>query len=387
MQNTHQPKASLMECLKEIPDFRINRTKDHELLDILVIAICCLICGGHSFQNMEDFGKAKLDWFSTFLRLPNGIPSHDTFTRVFAQLNPASFQDCFMRWTESIREAIHKEIIALDGKALRHAKNKNDDVRYIVNAWAESNRLVLGQVKVDDKSNEITAIPKLLRVLDVAGCIVTLDAMGCQKNIASEIIDADADYVLALKANHETAYDEMKTFLDEEVIRHAQPTPPRMACDPVPPITFAAFETSNTGHGRSEKRRYYQSTDIEWFEDKGEWEGLRSVGMVEGIREIDGEVSTERRYFLSSLPLDVEQFARAVRGHWSVENSCHWVLDVVMREDDNRTRTGHGAENLATLRRMAMNLLNQEKTKKRGIKAKQLNASWDHSYLLKILDF
>ena len=387
MPDAHQPHASLMDHLKELPDPRINRTKDHELVDLLVIAICTLLCGGESFYDMEDFGKAKQEWFATFLRLPNGIPSHDTFNRLFARLDPVSFRECFMRWTESLRQAIHREVVALDGKALRRARDGDGDIRYIVSAWAESNRLVLGQLKVADKSNEITALPELLRALELAGCIVTTDAMGCQKKISREIIESDADYVLALKGNHETVHEEVKAFLDDEVLRHAQPAPPHMACDPVPPTTFATLETWDKGHGRLETRRYYQSSDLEWFADLDQWEGLRSVGMVESSREIDGKVTTERRYYLSSLALDIELFARAVRGHWGVENSCHWVLDVVLREDDSRTRTGHAAENLATLRRMALNLLNRDKTKKRGIKGKQLNASWDHAYLLRLLDF
>lgn len=387
MPDAHQPHDSLMDHLKEIPDPRIDRTRGHELVDILVIAICTLLCGGESFYDMEDFGKAKRGWFSTFLRLPNGIPSHDTFTRLFARLDPVAFRECFMRWTESLREAVHREVVALDGKALRRARDADGEIRYIVSAWAESNRLVLGQLKVADKSNEITAVPELLRALELAGCIVTTDAMGCQKKIAREIIEADADYVLALKGNHETVHGEVKAFLDEEVALHAKPARPRMACDPEPPVTFASLETCDKGHGRFETRRYHQSIALEWFADLDEWEGLRSVGMVESIRETAGKITVERRYYLSSLPLDIDLFSRAVRGHWGVENSCHWVLDVVMREDDSRTRTGHAAENLATLRRMAMNLLNRDKTKKRGIKGKQLNASWDHAYLLRLLDF
>ncbi len=376
-----------MDHFKELPDPRINRTKHHELCDILVIAICTLLCGGTSFYDMEDFGKAKKEWFATFLRLPNGIPSHDTFTRLFAALDPVSFRECFMRWTEGLREAFHQEVIALDGKALRRAKDAGEEIRYIVSAWAESNRLVLGQIKVSEKSNEITALPLLLRALELAGCIVTTDAMGCQKKVAKEIIEADADYVLALKGNHETVHEEVKAFLDDEVERHSKPMPPRMACDEPPPLTFAALETCDKGHGRLEIRKYYQSTDLDWFADMELWEGLRSVGMVESTRIIGDKETVERRYFLSSLKLDVGLFARAVRGHWGVENSCHWVLDVVMREDDSRAREGHSAENLASLRRMAMNLLNREKTKKRGIKGKQLNASWDHAYLLRLLDF
>lgn len=387
MADPHPSHASLTDCFGDLPDPRVERTRHHELTDILVIAVCTLLCGGESFYDMEDFGKAKQEWFATFLPLPEGIPSHDTFTRVFAALDPAAFGDCFMRWTQGLRQVIHHEIVSLDGKALRRAREASGDIRYIVNAWAGENRLVLGQLKVPDKTNEITALPELLRALDLAGCIVTTDAMGCQKKIAREIIEADADYVLALKGNHETVHKEVKAFLDDVALRHAAPAPPRMADDPVPPVTHAVLETVDKGHGRLEIRCYHQSNHLEWFADRAEWEGLKSVGMVEAIRERGGERSVDRRYYLSSLPLDVELFAKAVRGHWGVENRCHWVLDVVMGEDASRARTAHAAENLATLRRMAINLLTRDKTKKRGIKGKQLNASWDHSYLLRLLDF
>ena len=242
-------------------------------------------------------------------------------------------------------------------------------------------RLVLGQLKVADKSNEITALPALLRALELAGCIVTVDAMGTQKKIAQEIIEADADYVLALKGNHETVHQEVKSFLEATVAeKQSGPVNPSKAA-----VQLAMHETVEKDHGRIETRRYYQSADLDWFADRAKWEGLKSVGMVEAIREIGAQRTVERRYYLSSLPLGVETFARAVRGHWGVENKLHWVLDVQMREDQSRARAGYAAENLATLRRLALNLLKREKTKKRGIRGKQLNASWDHAYLLRLL--
>lgn len=385
MQNTHpnnpSPKLSLIEQFKDLPDPRVNRTKDHDLIDILVIAICTLLCAGEGFNDMEDFGKAKEDWFKTFLTLRNGIPSHDTFNRVFAAIDPEQFLRCFLDWTQTLRSAISQEIVALDGKALRRALNSDRSVKYVVSAWAEDNGLVLGQLKVDDKSNEITALPQLLRALELSGCIVTVDAMGCQKTIAKEIKEADADYVLALKANHQVVHQEVKTFLDDTVAqREAKPVKLSPAA-----AALAVHETVDKDHGRHETRRYYQSDRLDWFADRTKWEGLKTVGMVEAIREV-GEVRTvERRYYLSSLPLGVETFARAVRGHWGVENKLHWVLDVQMREDQSRARTGHAAENLATLRRLALNLLKREKTKRRGVRGKQLNAGWDHAYLLRLL--
>jgi predicted transposase YbfD/YdcC len=369
---------------KSVADPRVDRTKDHDLIDILVIAICALLCAAESFNDMEDFGKAKEDWFRTFLKLRNGIPSHDTFNRVFAAIDPKEFLGCFLRWTQSLRQAVAQEIVALDGKALRRALNRDENPKYVVSAWAESNNLVLGQLKVDEKSNEITAVPELLRVLELAGCIVTVDAMGCQKKIAKEIIEADADYVLALKGNQETVHAEVKSFLDA-TLEEKQKQRPKGAVIPKAAAHLQQLETVEKDHGRLETRRYYQSAELDWFADRAKWEGLRSVGMVQAVREVDGKTTTERRYYLSSLSLDVATFARAVRGHWGVENKLHWVMDVCFREDQSRARTGYAAENLATLRRLALNLLRRERTKNRGIRGKQLNASWDHAYLLKLL--
>jgi predicted transposase YbfD/YdcC len=375
---------SLITHFGDLPDPRMNRTKDHDFIDILVIALCTLLCAGETFNDMEDFGLAKQDWFKTFLSLRNGIPSHDTFNRVFAALDPKDFLDCFLRWTQSVRRAMPQEIVALDGKALRRAMDKDQSIKYIVSAWAEGNGLVLGQLKVADKSNEITAVPELLRVLELSGCIVTTDAMGCQKKIAKEIVEADADYVLALKGNQEKVHEEVKSFLDATLEEKSR-TRPTGALVPKAVQTLQEFTTVEKDHGRLETRKYYQSDCLDWFADKEKWENLCSVGMVESTREIDGKTTLERRYYLSSLKLNVESFARAVRGHWGVENKLHWVMDVCFGEDQSRVRAGYAAENLATLRRLALNLLKGEKTKKRGIKGKMLNASWNHPYLLRLL--
>lgn len=362
---------SILICFRSLLDPRVERKCDHLLGDILVIGLLTMLCGGESFNDMEDFGKAKTDWLRTFLRLPNGIPSHDTFNRVFSALDPRAFMDCFMRWTQGVRQAVRDEIVALDGKALRRAL-KTKAVPHIVSAWAADNGLVLGQVKVDEKSNEITAVPELLRALELAGCIVTVDAMGCQKKIAREIRDADAHYVLALKGNQETVHEEVKAFLDDAVEHE--------------PKSLATYETTEKDHGRIEIRRFWQSDRLDWFADRALWDGLGSVGMVESERQIPGKsVTLERRYFLTSLPLNAKRFAGAVRGHWSIENNLHWVLDVQFGEDQSRVRTGFAAENLAALRRLALNLLKRETTKKRGIKGKQKNAGWDHAYLLRLL--
>jgi predicted transposase YbfD/YdcC len=383
-EKTHLAKTSLVAHFAVVADPRIKRRKEHDLVDILVIALCTFLCGGESFNDMEELGKAKADWFKTFLKLPNGIPSHDTFNRVFAALDPKSFLDCFLRWTQSLRQAVSQEIVALDGKALRRALNKDQSIPYVVSAWAEDNGLVLGQLKVADKSNEITALPELLRALELSGCIVTIDAMGCQKKIAREIKEADAEYVLALKGNHETIHREVQEFLDDLVAQTRTWRPPGVGLDRNVAL-LASKKMVEKDHGRIETREYFQSAELGWFAEGAKWEGLQSVGMVEATREINGKVSKERRYFLSSLPLDIEAFSRAVRSHWGIENKVHWILDVVFGEDQSRARSGFAAENLATLRRLALNMLKREKTKKRGIRGKQLNASWDHAYLQRLL--
>lgn len=365
-------KLNLITILKEVPDPRVERRKLHSLEDVLCIAICALLCGADSFEDMEVFGEAKADWFATFLELPHGIPSHDTFNRVFAAMDPEKFLDCFMRWTQSLRSAIAEEIVALDGKALRRAINAGDCPKVMVSAWAAENGLALGQLKTSDKSNEITAVPKLLRVLELNGCIVTLDAMGCQKEIAKEIKEADAEYVLALKGNQGLTYAEIKSYLDEAIGRQAK--------------ELAYVELPDKGHGRLETRRYWQSGRLEWFAERSAWEGLQSVGVVEAVRECHGQSSVERRYYLSSLTVDVQRFARAVRSHWSIENQLHWVLDVNFKEDQSRARSGYAAENLATLRRWALNLIKaDEQKKKRSLKGRMKAAGWDNRYLLHLL--
>jgi len=366
------PPYGLITILRELPDPRVERTKLHKLEDILVIAICALLCGADSFEDMEVFGGAKEEWFRTFLELPNGIPSHDTFNRLFAALDPEQFLESFMKWTQSLRKAVPQEIVALDGKALRRALDQGQNAKVVVSAWAADNGLVLGQQKVEDKSNEITAVPKLLRRLELAGCIVTLDAMGCQKEIAREIHEADADYVLALKGNQGTAFAEIKQYLDAAIERKDK--------------DLGFVEKADKGHGRWEIRRYWQSGRIDWFADRGQWENLRSVGVVESVREIGQQRSVERRYYLSSLPVEIETFAKAVRSHWLIENQLHWVLDVHFREDQSRARNKHAAQNLATLRRWALNLIKaDQQKKKRSLKGRQKAAGWDNRYLLHLL--
>lgn len=365
--------VSLITTLEEVPDPRVDRTKDHELVDILVIALCTILIGGDSFYDMEEFAEVRLKWLKGFLRLRNGAPSHDTFNRVFQALDGRVLADTLSVWTQSVRELLGGEVVALDGKSVRRALNRGEDFRVIVSAWATESGLLLGQRKVRDKSNEITAVPELLRALELAGCIVTADALHCQKQIAKEILEADADYVLALKGNQGTAFAEVKSFLDDAVARSDK--------------SLVFLETVEKGHGRLEVRRYWQSQRLDWFADKTNWEGLRSVGMVECVREINGQRSVERRYYLCSLALDINRFAKAVRGHWSIENQLHWVLDVVFGEDQARARTEQSAENLAALRRLAVNILRRDKVCKRSIKGKLIRAAIDPDYLRHLLTF
>jgi predicted transposase YbfD/YdcC len=374
------PLEQLRKRFAALQDPRVERTKLHQLLDIVTIAICAAICGADDWTEIELFGESKLEFFKSFLPLPNGIPSHDTFNRVFARLNPEQFRECFLEWVQDLICASAEQlegVVAIDGKTLCGSRDRASGAGPIqmVSAWAQANEMVLGQVKVDDKSNEITAIPALLKLLDLSECIVTIDAMGCQTQIAQHISDAGADYVLALKGNHLSMHQDVITTFNEGLATHFKD------------ISHQTLETVEKGHGRIETRRYYLVDDplyMRYLESSEKWPNLKSIGMVQSERKIGEEVSTERRYFLCSVSL-VKDFAQAARGHWSIENGLHWVLDVAFREDHNRTRTDHSAENFAVLRHIALNLLKAERTLKVGIKAKRLKCGWSHDYLLKVL--
>lgn len=370
-----EPKLSIIDHFKDIEDPRVERTKAHLLLDIIVITICAVICGTEGWISIAKYGEAKYEWLKKFLELPNGIPSHDTFARVFARIDPEQFQSSFLNWIQSIERVTEKEVVAIDGKTLRRSYNtkSNQSAIHMVSAWANSSGLVLGPQKVDEKSNEITAIPELLTVLELKGCIVTIDAMGCQKEIVSKISEKEADYVIAVKKNQPTLYENIKNTFTQAITNPNE-------------FELSSYNTEELGHGREEIRKYSMLTNVNKLVDPEEkWKNLASVGMVCSQRIIDGKKSQETRYYISSLFLSAEEMAGAIRNHWGIENSCHWILDVAFNEDSCRIRKDNAPQNLATVRHIAMNLLKQDKTQKLGIKNKRLKAGWDNRYLESVL--
>jgi predicted transposase YbfD/YdcC len=364
-----------------LPDPRVERTKEHRLLDILSIALCAVLCGADDFVGMVTFAEAKEGWLRTFLPLPGGIPSHDTFGRVFAALDPEAFQACFLGWVRAVAPGTAGQVVPIDGKALRGARagGAGQAALHMVSAWASASRLVLGQVAVAEKSNEITAIPALLRLLDLAGATVTIDAMGCQTAIAAQIVGQGADYVLALKDNHPTLHEEVRvTFAQER----------RDGFALVPPGTYDHVRTVEKDHGRLEIRRHWTLHDpeiIAHLDPAGAWAHLRAVGLVERERRVGDRVSVERHHYLLSAPLPAAAFAAAVRSHWGIENQVHWILDVAFNEDACRARAGHAARNLAVVRHLALNLLRRDTTRAGSIATKRFAAALDDTYLTTIL--
>jgi predicted transposase YbfD/YdcC len=368
------PTVALLDHFASLPDPRIERHRWHKLSDILVIAVCAVLCGAESYPAIEDFGQEREEWLRQFLELPEGIPSHDTFNRVLRLLDPVQFQRCFLRWMQAVAEVTAGEVVAIDGKALRRSFEKGTAKRaiHMVSAWATANGVVLGQRKVDTKSNEITALPVLLELLALKGCIVTIDAMGCQRAIAQTIVEQGADYVLALKGNQPTLEQAVERFFvtGPEAEGHC--------------LQSAYHEQTEQGHGRVETRCAWISAELTPEVTAAAWPGLRSIGRVEATRPVAGETSVEQRFYLSSLPPDAAQFAQAVRKHWGIENQLHWTLDVTFREDLSRLRTGHGAENFAVLRHITLNLLRQESSTK-SLPRKRLACALNPNYLLKVL--
>ena len=370
--------ASLTEHFGSLVDPRIDRTKRHKLIDILTIALCGAIAGADSWVDVEAFGGRKEGWLRKMLELPNGIPSHDTFGRVFARLDAQQFERCFIEWVLAVSEVLQGDVVAIDGKTVRRSHDRyiGKAAIHMVSAWASASGVALGQTRVDGRSNEITAIPRLLEMLHVKGCIVTVDAMGCQKDIASKILQEGSDYVLAVKRNQGRLHEGVR-----DVFGLAR----KSGFDG---LGHDYHETVNAGHGRVETRRCWAVSDLDsvrYVDEGGQWPELTTLVMVEGERRVGGKTTAESRYYISSLQNDASKLLNAVRSHWGISNKLHWSLDVTFNEDGSRVRSGNGAENFSVLRRMALNLLKSDKTTKRSLAGKRKDAAWDNDYLLKVL--
>lgn len=364
--------ASVFEGLE---DPRTGNRKTHELLEMLFIALCTVLCGGQSCADMELFGKTKFDFLKTILTLKGGIPSHDTFSRVFKLLDPKGFHDCFVVFMQRFATSC-QGVVAIDGKCLRGSfdKAKSKSALHMVQAFGVETGLMFGQIAVDEKSNEITAVPKLLELLALDGCLVTIDAMGCQREIAEKICDQGGDYILALKGNQGQLFDDVKLFLDDEETE------------------LESAEQTDKGHGRIEVRKAFVSHDIAWLQESHDWPHLKAIAKIVAYREDSGvayreeggKVSSQTRYYLISRKLDTERLNGAVRSHWGIENTLHWSLDVTFGEDQARNREGNGPENLGLLRRLALNMAKQE-TSRGSMRGKLKRAGWDNSFLLRLL--
>jgi predicted transposase YbfD/YdcC len=376
------PATSISEHFEPLTDPRRDHTKAHSLLDIVAITLCAVICGADGWVDVATFGRVKETWLRTFLPLPGGIPSHDTFGRVFALLDPDEFRRCFLSWATAVVGPPGEQVVAIDGKTLRrsHDRRGGKGALHLVSAWASANGLVIGQVATDAKSNEITAIPALLRLLDLEGATVTIDAMGCQTAIAQQIVEQQADYVLTLKANHPHLHERVRlAFADASAAVGTT----------LPLADLKPHTTRDKGHGRIERRRCLAIGDpayLAFIDPDGAWPNLKSVVLIESTRRSGTSRSTEARHYLSSLPADAKALGTAIRSHWGIENRLHWVLDVAFREDDCRVRVGHAPENLAIIRHFALNLLRQEPSRRASIATKRLCAALDDTYLRSILN-
>ena len=353
----------------ELTDPRVDRGKEHSMEDIIFLTIAAVICGAETWNDIENYGKSKEFWLKQYLRLPNGIPSHDTFNRFFSALDPEEFEQAFLSWIKDISELTAGDVISIDGKTICGSRDgKSKRAVHIISAWSRSNQLSLGQIKVDEKSNEITAIPKLLNVLVLKGCLVTIDAMGCQREIATQIIDKGADYLLAVKGN--------QGCLEEDAERTVRFTKPA-----------SEWIEDDFGHGRIEQRKCTLYNDLSFIDNASAWKNLSAIVKIEATRYIKstGKEEKEVRLYITSSKENAEVIGRGVRSHWGIENNLHWQLDVSFREDDSRKREGYAAQNFSMLNRIALNLIKHEQSKKRSIKGKRLDAGWNNDYLLKIL--
>jgi predicted transposase YbfD/YdcC len=367
--------AQLQSCFADIQDPRVERTRLHQLSDIILIAVLSVIAGGQGWEDMEAYGLNKFYWLSTFLALPNGIPSEDTFRRVFERIHPQQFEACFEKWVQNLVQSLGLNIVSIDGKSLRgsYDRNSHQNALHFVSAWASEHRLVLAQTKVQDKSNEITAIPALLELIDLGGAIITIDAMGTQKTIATQIVQSKADYILCLKSNHPTLFEQVKTWFhnsrSEDLLPHHYE------------------ERIEAGHHRIETRKVWQVnvTQLPCLYQQEEWEGLQTIVVVERTRRLWNKTTHEVQFYLTSLSAEDTRIATAIRQHWGIENSVHWTLDVTFGEDHCRVRRGHGPHNLGVLRRIALNCLNRETTYKHSLRQKVKRAGMNDTYMMTIL--
>jgi predicted transposase YbfD/YdcC len=373
-----QPKTSIEEHFKNVQDPRVSYLVIHPLINLMTVALCAIIAGADNWTEVAVFGERKKEWLGKFLDLEMGIPSHDTFTNVFALLDPEQLQNGFISWVQAMYHRLTGEVVAVDGKKLRHSFDTASEQPMItmVSAWATEAEMVLGQLKVPEGTNEISAIPELLGLLDLNDCIVTIDAIGCQTEIAQQIIDQGADYLLAVKANQGNLYEDIDFFfrLAEE--------------NGFAKVDHTSARTVNKGHGRIEVRKCWAISgeeSLQFLRGYEAWPELQTLIRIDSERHLEDKVSQESRYFITNLANEAKHLLQVKRSHWAIENELHWVLDIAFREDDSRVRKGHGAQNLALLRHMAVNLLKQEKSAKGGIHAKRMQAAWDNDYLVKVL--
>lgn len=373
--NDDMATASIVKYFATVPDPRIERSRLHPLTSILVLSLLAVICGADSFVAIELFGKRKQAWLETFLELPNGIPSHDTLGRVFAMLDPKGLAGAFRGWMTDVAQLTSGGLVAIDGKTLRRSfRTRGVGFVHMVSAWSGANRVVLAQVKTEEKSNEITAIPRLLKLLHLKDCTVTIDAMGCQKEIAKTIIDRGANYLLGVKDNQPTLAADIAAIFE------------RARLDPQLLASMSTCETRGKGHGRTEVRRCWTMNIVDGVSQRDQWAHLRSVVLIQSERTVEGKTSFEDHYYISSQEkLSAKQAMADARNHWGIENGLHWVLDIAFREDECRIRAGHAAENFAVVRHLALNLLKAVKGAKGGVMNRRLQAGWDHDFLFQVL--
>ena len=366
--------ACLIEHFSPLEDPRIDRNKRYELIDIIVLAVSAMASGADGWEAIEDFGKTKLAWLRQYVPLKNGIPSHDCIAYVLGRLSPVKFRECFMNWTQAVMAQTEGEVIAIDGKTAKGSRDRknNRSPLHMVSAWACHNRLVLGQEATEEKSNEITAIPKLLKLLEIKGCIVTIDAMGCQRKIAAQIVDQQGDYVLGLKGNQENLHEAVEDYFTTAADQQFEG------------VEHAYAEELDKDHGRMEIRRYWITEDLRTLPDKDKWAGLCSIGMVERECIQEDSSTLERRYFICSISANAKVFAKAVRGHWGIENPLHWRLDVILGDDASRIRKGNGPAIMTGIRHLCMNLFEREPSAL-SLAKKRRKAAWDDNYRAKVL--